>query len=446
MTPDLLSVKGHSLALEYDLTDTIQLRSLTGLRSLAEITGGNDIDGNALRDPLGFFGGAPGDTFTFISSIQDREQKQFSEELQVLGEHGPIEWLAGVYFFRETGDDKNPVWIFQDFPGDVALPGLFPPPVSNHADVTNKSKALFAHATYHALENLYVSVGLRQTWDDRKMFDRVIPGRKAKGSFDSFDWSIKLGFDPIEDVNLYASVVTGYLSGGFLNGAPFKEEDVISYEIGAKTRWLDRRLTLNGDVFFMDYEDLQLPVFTGFLSLFNAGKAEIFGAELEANLELVEGVNLNLGWGYQDFEYKELRFGVGAPDVSSTAQRTNTPPHTLNLGAGYTAPERTFGTLSFGFDASWRDDVKFLLFAHPDPVTNRAATQNAHWQLAARAALSEIPLAGITGKENMRGKISIWALNLTNEDEIQFASDLGSVVVGKFMKPRTFGIDFTLDF
>ncbi len=444
MTPDHLEVQGHSIALEYDLTEAITLRSITGYRRLHEITGGNDIDGNALRDP-GFFG-APGEPFTFISSIQDREQDQISEELQLLGETGAIDWLGGFYYFKEEGDDKNPVWLFADFVGDAAPTGLFPPPISNHADVENDSKALFAHATWHILENLHLSGGVRQTWDERKMHDRVVAGREGSGKFDNFDWSVGLALDMAEELNVYATVTTGYLSGGFLNGEPFDEEEVTAYELGAKSRWWDGRITFNLAGFYEDYKDLQVPVFTTQLELFNAGKANIKGVELETALQPVEGLRLSLGWGFQDFEYEELRLGAGNPDISDTARRTNTPENTLNMGMQYDFPELSFGRLSARIDGSWRDDVFFLLQEHFDAATDEAATQEAHWLLGARLSLGEIPIGRWMGNDRITAALSVWGQNLLDEDEPQFASDLGSLIVGKFMKPRTYGVDVAIEF
>lgn len=95
---------------------------------------------------------------------------------------------------------------------------------------------------------------------------------------------------------LYASVASGFKSGGFdgvastAQGAitPFDEEQALNLEFGFKSTLADGRLRLNGAVFNTDYQDLQIlqsfpngsPVPP--LQTKNAGEARSQGIELEA--------------------------------------------------------------------------------------------------------------------------------------------------------------------
>ncbi len=101
----------------------------------------------------------------------------------------------------------------------------------------------------------------------------------------------------------------------------FKQEKLDNYELGAKTNWLDRRLRLNGTLFFQDFKNKQVstqvtdPV-TNVTSarVVNAGKAEVYGAELEANWFVTENLTLNLGYTWLHTEYTEFKnrtTGVG---------------------------------------------------------------------------------------------------------------------------------------
>ncbi|MDE2436978.1 MAG: TonB-dependent receptor plug domain-containing protein, partial [Sphingomonadales bacterium] len=90
-SPSHLKIQGHSLTLAYEVSDAITLKSITGLRKLDENVGGNDIDGGAY-----VVGGLP---FTNISSVQDRHQKQFTQEVQVLGKAGQLDWVLGGFYF-----------------------------------------------------------------------------------------------------------------------------------------------------------------------------------------------------------------------------------------------------------------------------------------------------------------------------------------------------------
>jgi outer membrane receptor protein involved in Fe transport len=101
----------------------------------------------------------------------------------------------------------------------------------------------------------------------------------------------------------------------------FDQEKLDNYELGAKTSWFDRRLTLNGAVFYQDFKNKQVstqitdPV-TGVLSprIINAGKADVLGAEIEAVWYATENLTLNVGYTYLDTEYtdfKAITTGVG---------------------------------------------------------------------------------------------------------------------------------------
>src|SRR5262249_44742394 len=75
------------------------------------------------------------------------------------------------------------------------------------------------------------------------------------------------------DVLLYASVSRGVKSGGFTayntltpsQADPFRPEELWAYEAGAKTDLFDRRLRLNGAVYYYDYSDEQVQgaIFVG---------------------------------------------------------------------------------------------------------------------------------------------------------------------------------------
>ena len=96
--------------------------------------------------------------------------------------------------------------------------------------------------------------------------------------------TVKLQYRFNDEAMTYASYSRGNLVGGFNlaettlpfgpGGAPntslgpatdtsFPAENVDAYEIGAKTQWLDRRLSLNGAIFYQDYKNHQLNAFTG---------------------------------------------------------------------------------------------------------------------------------------------------------------------------------------
>jgi len=86
--------------------------------------------------------------------------------------------------------------------------------------------------------------------------------------------------------------VYGLISKGFRFGGPniavdpavpseFKSDSLINYELGARTNLFDRRLQLDGTVFYVDWSDMQVTLATpsAFTYTANAGKARNYGFE-----------------------------------------------------------------------------------------------------------------------------------------------------------------------
>ena len=84
-------VLGLSADISYEINDNLTLRSITAWR---------DLDSEFARD---------GDHSPHrISQFQDTlEQTQFTQELQLLGTYERMNWIAGIYYFAEDGDNEN---------------------------------------------------------------------------------------------------------------------------------------------------------------------------------------------------------------------------------------------------------------------------------------------------------------------------------------------------
>jgi iron complex outermembrane recepter protein len=92
---------------------------------------------------------------------------------------------------------------------------------------------------------------------------------------------------------LYATYSTGFRPGGNNRRPgilPFKADTLSNYEIGWKSTWLDRKLRINGAVFYEKWKDLQfglVPVGNnGVTNTYNAGDARIWGMEGDVSLRL----------------------------------------------------------------------------------------------------------------------------------------------------------------
>ena len=112
-----------------------------------------------------------------------------------------------------------------------------------------------------------------------------------------------------------AAVTLPYVPPGQTVGAPntslapatdtaFPGEDVDAWEVGAKTMWLDRRLSLNAALFYQSYRNHQLNAFTGTQFVeFTIPEAVAEGVEFEGLWAISHDLRLNFGLTYADTYY-----------------------------------------------------------------------------------------------------------------------------------------------
>ena len=446
-SPSHLKIQGHSLTAALDLNEAITLKSITGFRKMDEAVGGNDIDGGAYD-----LGGLP---FTNISSIQDRHQKQFTQELQVLGKSGNFDWVLGAFYFRETGRDNNPVFIGAMFPTHLPeiIPSLgngigntinafgVPSDYFSGADVSirNTSMAAYAHLGYKA-EHFELAGGIRYTKDKRREVVRaagIIPfaadPKVSNASFDHWDFDATAAYIVNSNVRAYLRFATGYLSGGVLGGTVFKPETVKSYEAGIKADLLDNRLRINAAYFISRRKNVQTLGFdtVNGTFLFSSPYGHENGFEVELTAKPTSNITLNASYGYLNQKL--------ATDPVKGAVNSLAPKNTMSVGAQYDVPAFANGSyLTFRLDGFYKD--KRL----SDPIRNAATldltTLPARFDVNARVSLVDLPLGGA------KVKVSGWVQNLTNNQKLEFARNLTTNVIGTFQVPRTWGVDFGVNF
>lgn len=446
-TPSHLKIQGHSLTLAYTLNDNITFKSISGYRKMDEFVGGNDIDGGAY-DAGSFAPVLTGLPFTNISSIQDRHQKQFTQEIQLLGTMENLEWVLGGFYFRETGRDNNPVFIGVVFPTFTTIQPRTTPTDGNTIDifgvpsdylagadtsVRNKSVAGYAHVNYKQ-EHFELAGGVRYTKDDRREVVRAaglvpafLPPATYNAEFDHWDFDATATYIANPEVRAYLRFATGYLSGGVLGGVEFKPETVKSYEAGIKADLLDNTLRVNASYFITRRSNVQTIAFSAASGTFlvSSPRAKEDGFELELTAKPSRHFTFNASYGYLNQRL------VG---VNSLA-----PKNTLSVGGQYDSPEFANGShLSFRLDGFFKD--KRL----SDPVKNSATAQlttlPSRFDMNARLSLVDLPIA------TTKAKVSAWVQNLTNNHELEFARNLGSNVIGTFQVPRTWGVDLGIEF
>ncbi len=125
----------------------------------------------------------------------------------------------------------------------------------------SENKSVFAHTVTDLTDKLSMTLGARYSEDDKdERFDNTIVITSLATSESRFDWRAGFDYQFTDTLLGYVSAATGYRPQSF-NPRPFQRtqfvkvdgEEADSYELGVKTDLLERRLRLNGAVFYVDY-------------------------------------------------------------------------------------------------------------------------------------------------------------------------------------------------
>ena len=147
---------------------------------------------------------------------------------------------------------------------------------------------------------------------------------------------VTLSYDFSPDVHGYATYAKSFKSGGInLSGLPLnstntgvdlttqtvKPEKVDAFELGLKTQFFDRRLTLNVAAFWTEIRDYQATVNNGQLTvirgyLANAGRVRSRGAEFDASFRPSKRLSLYVNGSYTDATYRKFTNAPCPPELS----------------------------------------------------------------------------------------------------------------------------------
>ncbi|WP_374597576.1 TonB-dependent receptor [Sphingosinicella sp.] len=376
-------VWGLSLTNSFELSDSLDLKSITAYRHLS---------GSFARDG----DGSP----AVIAQFYDRlKQKQFSQEIQLLGKNFDerLNWILGAYYFKESGINTNRLlFTISEF--------------QSGGDFKNESLAFFGQGTLKIGERFSLTAGLRYTEDEKSFhpdqfiienraaflgapFDspifaegtRVLPDVNAKVKFSEITPMVNLSYDVADGLMTYATWSRGFKSGGFSQRVfppiipgvttpitdpvaaipSFSPEKVDAYELGVKFQTPDRALTLNASAFYTDYKDMQVQVFTSVAPVFqNAASASIKGFELEMQARPLAGLTIEGTAGLTDASYDSIDETTTFIDPENAFERVS--KWTLSAALTYEHELAGGSTLRPRVDWSWRSRFYNNTFNTPE--------------------------------------------------------------------------------
>lgn len=279
-----------------------------------------------------------------VALYRDTPTDSVSHEINLSYESERLQNIFGAsYFDQDYGADASAGFE----PIDLLL--------FVNGKVLTSSWGVFNQTTYNLTDSLRLIAGVRYTSEEQEVRDSIahfcslsdfpsrehplrtllftqfslpncaeVPGvfgGNLNGGSESSKttWKVGLAYDLSDSSSTYATVSTGFKSGGINLGgvlteevATFAPEDVTNFEVGYKTRTLDNRLSLNTALYFVDYSDIQvnqlrsLP--TGELGnvTTNAAGAENYGLEIEGVWTLTDQSTLSGFINYTHATYTEF--------------------------------------------------------------------------------------------------------------------------------------------
>ncbi len=348
-------------------------------------------------------------------NFTDGRYDQYSNEFRVaLPSGNRLSGQVGLYYFKSTLDQLNqiaggnyiPSFVTRNFPfcvGATAVPGAFPPTCSvsnvaflgrdNDYVLNTQSYAGFGQLTYELTDRLKLIAGGRVTHDQISI--RLVQGQlpyftnlggptaTLDREFSNTDFSWKLGaqFQATPDLMFYGFYGRGYKGPGFNDIAPVTTSSLVvraeksnTAEVGLKSSFFDRRMTLSFAAFYTKFDDFQVQSFDTIIRTFqvqNAASVITKGVEASVFVAPVEGLSFNASAallsskfdsfpGAQCYPTQATLGCSGAVNTFDAAglDLPNSPHFTSTMQARYEVP--TSGDVKPFMEANWyhRSPVK----------------------------------------------------------------------------------------
>ncbi len=368
-----------------------------------------------------------------------------------------FDWILGAYFGYEDLRDNYASDFIDSFGPAASLSVPYKQEV--------QTQAVFGQVEYQVTPKLNLIGGLRYEHEDRKLkdFETIFGGVSVIGvinnktDFDEVTGKIAAEYKLTDQVLTYASVSRGIKSGGFTaynSFSPdavsaFKPEELFAYEVGFKSDLADRKLRLNGAVYYYDYKDQQVqngvfittppPRAVGRIS--NAPKSEIYGAELEIEWRPIKPLSITQSLGYSHGEFKEFTIlDIGASTAAgvpvgrdASGERLGPPEFTYSGAVRY---DGSFGEWGWtgGVDYSYRGDTDPPLLK---PASGAGYGVPGYWLVNANLSLHPA---------NGPWEIGIWGRNILDEDydlTRNFFAGVDWTPISAPGQPATYGVRFS---
>jgi outer membrane receptor protein involved in Fe transport len=451
-----------SLNIKYDL-GWAQLVSTTAHwhHFLSQVQDGSEVLQDVLALP-GYSvadGGIGNDPWT-----ENDSASQTSEEIRLASTgDGRFQWLAG-FFYDDVASTTEQYSVDPDAVPALGIATLFHELVAQ----TFEQKAVFGEASYQILPTVKFTAGLRYYDFDNTFntteygffgpYGTLQPGSSVTNEHDQgINPKFNLSFTPDPNLTLYATAAKGFRPGGgneivpttgteegqacaaslaalgkTSNPAGYAPDSLWNYELGEKARFFDGRVTVNSAVYYEDWSQIQrnVTLSCGYIYTDNAGRANIYGGEVEVNGRVTNELTLNANFAYTDATYaaNSLEAGVTKGQVLPDVPRVTTSQSVIwrhDLSDTYTLVARA--TNSY-IDS--RQDVTYYIDTLPSYDT----------------------VGGRVGLTSKKGWTAYFFIDNANNSHALLSAinsqvlNVPTLTRDSTLRPRTFGIDLVANF
>ena len=388
----------------------------------------------------------------------------------------PWTWLGGVYFSKQRTNinENDPIFgvtaTFAQFGFDIAdptiLPGSFVGAFPNDNSYSGafayreRQGSIFGEANYYFSPTLHATVGARylrgdSTLDQKNGLYLAGAGNNGSSSLSSEAFTPKYAvtWEVSPAHTMYASVAKGFRLGGSnvfvppttcgadlkANGisagpATYLPDSLWSYEAGSKSRFLNNRVSLNADVFYVKWKNIQQGVYLPTCAYnynANAGDATSKGFEFDIKAKPMPGLMLGASAGWVKAELtnnKGLQNGIVGAVAGAPIQ--GVPKHNAALNAQYIFA--VFGERS----AFVAGGVQWVGASNGSLNPEQTDYQRPAYHTADISA----------GMSFERYKLSVFVKNAFDTDTVIQHPQVASIVQGYRVAPRSIGMSVAARF
>ena len=314
-----------------------------------------------------------------IQFENDTHQEYDTTEIRLSSKEGEkFNWIIGA-FQTENVTDYDSQWHVPAINPDAAVPGSKDLYYQTDQVRAEDESAVFGEIYYQINDKMELTLGHRKfdnettlkgfvgtIWWPNSLYGSTTRPDNVNSLYDGSDSISKVNLSYQIDNNsmIYITRSEGYRPGGANRttqlGATYDADFLTSTEFGFKSISMDGRLRVNGAMYQMDWDDIQLGWFDSSISLLglvdNIGKANSNGFEVDAKYILSDTVTVAVGYANNEAVLKEDYVLRGAVEAKNGQDLPFTPDTkynvTINVDTGDTS------SLQFNYvfvDEMWND-------------------------------------------------------------------------------------------